>query len=135
MDTLVMNFRSFSALSLVTIWADVKYGDETSGYRLVVLRTLKSVFEERGVPVNAVNVDLSNDRGFTSALNELVTLSEFLRNQGDDPYFAVMAYREHLYDCDPDLCSSCLVDLAFGEISLDDLLSGVRHENVSNHLN
>lgn len=122
METAAMNFRNFSLVTLVFLWADMKYGDEKSGHVLANLRAIKSVFESLGVPASRMSVTHSNGQQFMSALRDMETLGALLDDYGFESDYAFQA----LSDVIPVVCPSAafplLRRLAANEATIDDII-------------
>lgn len=118
MDTQAMNFRSFSLVTLAGLWADMKYGDETTEYTRFTLRTIKSVLEEHGLPVNSLSVQFSDLGKDESALTDLVTFAQYMDQMGYDRMSALAAFEDVILFGSSCICAQCLFRLAAGEITL-----------------
>lgn len=125
METAAMNVRSFSLVTLVFLWADMKYGDEKSGHVLANLRAIKSAFESYGVPASRMSVSYSNRMTLVSALRDMETLGSLLGDYGLDSGYAFQALSEAIPVVCPSSAFPLLRRLAANEASVDDIIRSV----------
>lgn len=125
METAAMNFRNFSLVTLVFLWADMKYGDEKSEHVLTNLRAIKSVFESYGVPASRMSISYSNSEMLMSALRDMETLGALLDEYGHESDYAFQAFSETMPVVCPGDAFPLLRRLAANEASIDDIIRSV----------
>lgn len=125
METAAMNFRNFSLVTLVFLWADMKYGDEKSGHVLANLRSIKSVFESYGVPASRMSVTYSNRQMLMSALRDMETLGALLDEYGLESDYAFQALSDSIPVVCPGDAFPLLRRLAANEVTIDDIIRSV----------
>lgn len=125
METAAMNFRNFSLVTLVFLWADMKYGDEKSGYDLANLRAIKSVFESFGVPASRMSVTHSNGQQLMSALRDMETLGALLDDYGFESDYAFQALSDVIPVVCPGTAFPLLRRLAANEVTIDGIIRSI----------
>lgn len=125
METAAMNFRNFSLVTLVFLWADMKYGDDKSEHVLTNLRAIKSVFESYGMPASRIGIFHSNEEVPVSALWDMRTLGALLNDYGLDPDYAFQALSDAIPVVCPGSAFPLLRRLAANEVSVDDIIRSV----------